>query len=112
MAELDLASPYGQTLEPAQDLLSLSGHVTETGGKLCYVITAMVQGLCSEHPDELGVPVWGAAGSPGGREEVRYLGPSWENTKRKILGGPWLGGVFGEENVYWDLELAVVCELR
>ena len=26
LAELDLASPYGQTLEPEQDLLSLSGH--------------------------------------------------------------------------------------
>jgi len=41
-----------------------------------------------------------------------YLGPSWENTKREILGGPWLGRVFGEESVYWDLKLAVVCELR
>lgn len=41
-----------------------------------------------------------------------YLGPSWENTKREILGGPWQGRVFGEESVYWDLKLAVVCELR
>lgn len=61
---------------------------------------------------EQGVQVWGAAGNPGGREEVMYLGPCWENTKRKILGGPRLGRVFGEENVYWDLKLAVVCELR
>ena len=38
-----------------------------------------------------------------------YLGPSWE---RKIPGGPWLGRVFGEEDVYWDFKLAVVCELR
>lgn len=58
---------------------------------------------------ELGVQVWGAAGNPGGREEVMYLGPSWE---RKIPGGPWLGRVFGEEDVYWDFKLAVVCELR
>lgn len=77
LAEPDLASPYGQTLEPAQDLLSLSGHVSVTGGKLCHIIAAMVEGLCSEYPDELGVPVWGPAGNPGGREEVRYLGPSW-----------------------------------
>ena len=42
---------------------------------------------------ELGVQFLGATGSPGGREEVMYLGPSWENTKRKIPGGPWLGRV-------------------
>ena len=61
---------------------------------------------------ELGVQFLGATGSPGGREEVMYLGPSWENTKRKIPGGPWLGRVFGEENVYWDFKLAAVCKLR
>lgn len=73
----------------------------------------MVEGLCSaEYLEGTGCAFLGATGNPGGREEVMYLGPSWENTKRKILGGPWLGRVFGEENVYWDFKLAAVCKLR
>lgn len=61
---------------------------------------------------ELGVQVWGAAGNPGGRRSHVSGAFSWENTKRKIPGGPWLGRVFGEENVYLDFKLAVVCELK